>query len=137
MAHSFQCMYSPLLGTGSSMEEWLFFNNEYLIFKISKNLFAPGQNYDKHLTPQDTLIVWSHAHSLIFFGNFWGLIMQQSIYYAAPHLRENKKFSRTFHKSSKFGPNFRAISRKFLDKTTFLYSFFQNIKFENFRAEKF
>ena len=45
--------------------------------------------------------------------------------------------SRTFHESSKFGTNFQAISRKLLAKTTFLYSFFQNIKFENFRVDKF
>ena len=35
-------------------------------------------------------------------------------------------------KLQNFGTNFRAISRKSLAKTTFLYSFFQNFKFENF-----
>ena len=47
-------------------------------------------------------------------------------------------FSCTFHKSSNFGTHFRAISHKVLVKTRlFCTAFFQNVKFENFRADKF
>ena len=46
-------------------------------------------------------------------------------------------FSWTFRYTSKFGTIFCAILRKSLARTTFFYSFFQDIKFDNFRAYKF